>query len=436
MAGKRKAETEDGLYLDTVNRRKLDFDFEKLCSVTLSNVNVYGCLVCGEYFQGRGKSSPAYYHSLNDDHHLFINFNNLNVYVLPEGQQVQSHLLDDIKYAVNPSYTKPELVQLGTQPVRDISGNEYLPGIIGLNNIKHNEYSNVVLQAVCHCSIVRNWFLLLDDVNNYNELVKRFTTFIKKLWSPKLFKHHISPHELLQHISVISDKQFTINEPKNPRDFIVWLLNNLHKSLAIVAGEKRKSTVISHSFQGKLRVTTDDGNSSSVTNTKFWILTLDLPPVSILQDGIGVQEIPQIRLEKLLDKYTGKTQTVTSSGTKTYEIIKYPPYLLLHINRFHDSELGIDLKLKDRYQTLVEFPLEMTLNEGKAKYKLLCNVVHDVVTTKNSMDEANEERSDWKVQMRNSDDEWFEVKDLEVTPKEKELLFLGESYIQVWELKQ
>ena len=42
-------------YLDTINRNVLDFDFEKLCSVTLSNNNVYACLVCGKYFQGISK---------------------------------------------------------------------------------------------------------------------------------------------------------------------------------------------------------------------------------------------------------------------------------------------------------------------------------------------------------------------------------------------
>ena len=39
-------------YLDTINRQFLDFDMEKLCSVTLSNMNVYVCLVCGKFFQG------------------------------------------------------------------------------------------------------------------------------------------------------------------------------------------------------------------------------------------------------------------------------------------------------------------------------------------------------------------------------------------------
>ena len=33
-------------------RSVLDFDFEKLCTVSLSHLNVYACLVCGKYFQG------------------------------------------------------------------------------------------------------------------------------------------------------------------------------------------------------------------------------------------------------------------------------------------------------------------------------------------------------------------------------------------------
>jgi len=62
-----------------INRSVLDFDFERLCSVSLSNINVYACLVCGKYFQGRGKSSHAYAHSIHDDHHVFINLQTLKV---------------------------------------------------------------------------------------------------------------------------------------------------------------------------------------------------------------------------------------------------------------------------------------------------------------------------------------------------------------------
>ena len=60
-------------YIGTIRRPLLDFDFEKLCSVTLSNMNVYACLICGKYYQGRGKNSYAYFHSLEKRHHLFIN---------------------------------------------------------------------------------------------------------------------------------------------------------------------------------------------------------------------------------------------------------------------------------------------------------------------------------------------------------------------------
>lgn len=35
-------------WVGTINRQLLDFDFEKLCSVSLQNSNVYACLVCGK----------------------------------------------------------------------------------------------------------------------------------------------------------------------------------------------------------------------------------------------------------------------------------------------------------------------------------------------------------------------------------------------------
>ena len=45
-------------YLDTINRHLLDFDFEKVCSQSLSTQNVYSCLVCGKFFQGRRPEDP------------------------------------------------------------------------------------------------------------------------------------------------------------------------------------------------------------------------------------------------------------------------------------------------------------------------------------------------------------------------------------------
>ena len=40
-------------------RQILDFDFEKLCSISLSHTNVYACLVCGKYFQGKTSAEQS-----------------------------------------------------------------------------------------------------------------------------------------------------------------------------------------------------------------------------------------------------------------------------------------------------------------------------------------------------------------------------------------
>lgn len=60
----------------------------QLCSVSLSNNNVYACLVCGKYFQGRGRNTHAYTHSVQHAHHVFINLRTCRVYCLPDSYEV------------------------------------------------------------------------------------------------------------------------------------------------------------------------------------------------------------------------------------------------------------------------------------------------------------------------------------------------------------
>ena len=86
-------------YLDTVNRQTLDFDMEKLCSITLSNRNIYACLVCGKFFLGRGKGTPAYTHSVQCSHFVFMNITTDNeqnfgrAYCLPDGYEIHDSSL-------------------------------------------------------------------------------------------------------------------------------------------------------------------------------------------------------------------------------------------------------------------------------------------------------------------------------------------------------
>ena len=126
MAGvKRKAESEVDdktakrtrqvcPYLDTINRHVLDFDFEKVCSVTLEDKNIYACLVCGKYFQGRGPHTQANFHSLQADHHMFISLHTRKAYCLPDNYIVQDSSLRDIEHVMCPVFTKEEIARLDT----------------------------------------------------------------------------------------------------------------------------------------------------------------------------------------------------------------------------------------------------------------------------------------------------------------------------------
>ncbi|CAG2113424.1 unnamed protein product, partial [Medioppia subpectinata] len=101
-------------YLDTINRGVLDFDFEKLCSVSLSQINCYACLVCGKYFQGRGIGTHAYMHSVSVGHHVFLNLDSLRFYCLPDNYQIMDSSLDDITYVLNPTFTTQDIAALDT----------------------------------------------------------------------------------------------------------------------------------------------------------------------------------------------------------------------------------------------------------------------------------------------------------------------------------
>jgi U4/U6.U5 tri-snRNP-associated protein 2 len=68
----------------------LDFDFEKVCSISNSHLNVYVCLVCGKYFQGRARGSAVYFHSLEHNHHVIMKLDTGRVYCIPENYEVLS----------------------------------------------------------------------------------------------------------------------------------------------------------------------------------------------------------------------------------------------------------------------------------------------------------------------------------------------------------
>jgi len=455
------AEGYTDLYLDTIDRSVLDFDFEKLCSITLSNINVYACLVCGKYFQGRGPKSHAYFHALDVDHHVYVNMHTKKVYVLPEGYEVTSKSLDDIKFVVDPKLSKEEVANLDKEgrDSWDLSGKRYRPGFVGMNNIKANDYFNAVIQALSHIPPLRNFFML-ENLSNRPEIVQRFSVLVRKIWNIRAFKTHVSPHELLQQVSRQSQKRFELLHQSDPVDFLSWFLGNLHLGLG---GSKTKpgSSIIQKVFQGSLRVESQritgkaDANDRlrfeeaadvSVETVKYLMLTLDLPAAPLFQDELERNIIPQVPLVNILEKYDGIRTQEVASARKRYRLVHpLPPFLLFHVKRFSKNKF-----VHERNPTIVTFPVR-SLNMAPYVepnpavhpigepiwYDLVANVTHEAIRIRDDSVEGEVERKVWRAQVRDrAKDDWLEIQDLYVEKVATETLFTKESYLMVWERRK
>ncbi|KIJ22148.1 hypothetical protein PAXINDRAFT_160089 [Paxillus involutus ATCC 200175] len=446
------------LYLDTINRALLDFDFEKVCSVSMSNINIYGCLVCGKYFQGRGRNSYAYAHSIHDDHHVFINLETTKVYVLPDGYLVSDPSLEDIAFVLNPQFTRAKIANLSSpfhlsKPSYDLTHKPYLPGYIGLNNIKRNDHMNVIIHSLLHVPPLRDYFLLSGFNGKETELVKRFAALAKKIWNPRLFKSQVSPHEFLQEVNRASAGKFRLEKQGDPVEFLGWLLNRLHQDMG--GTKKKNSSIIFSTFQGELRVEMQQvivqpdeaGNEKpkfdidrdiKSTVSPFLFLAVDLPPPPLFQDAVEKNIIPQVSIHSVLAKYDGVTTQESAGQLRRYKCQRLPRYIILHCKRFTKNAF-----VEEKNPTIVTFPLrgvdfreylDAPPSHPPTVYDLIANVTHESVagTTR------DKENTIWKVHLRvggggGEGEKWLQVQDLIVEETRKEMIFLGETVLQIWE---
>ncbi|XP_046668067.1 U4/U6.U5 tri-snRNP-associated protein 2 [Homalodisca vitripennis] len=449
-------------YLDTINRQVLDFDFEKLCSVSLSRINVYACLVCGKYFQGRGTNTHAYTHSVAESHHVFLNLLTLKFYCLPDNYEIVDSSLDDIKYVLNPTFTSEHIRQLDNSDKlsRAIDGTLYLPGIVGLNNIKANDYCNVILQALSHVTPLRDYFLREINYARVKRppgdssflLVQRFGELMRKLWNPRNFKAHVSPHEMLQAVVLWSRKKFQFTEQGDPVDFLSWFLNALH--LALNGTKKPDSSIIYKSFLGCMRITSrkippvelddvqraalqrTDEYAEQVTTSPFLYLTCDLPPPPLFKDEIMENIIPQVNLYQLLTKFNNESEkeykTYKENFLKRFEITQLPPYLILYIKRFTKNTFFVE-----KNPTIVNFPVknvdfgDILTPEVKKRHK---NTIYDLVA--NIVHDGEPSKGTYRVHvLHKGTGKWYEMQDLHVTDILPQMITLTEAYVQIYELR-
>lgn len=430
-------------FLDTINRTVLDFDFEKACSISGNNFNVYACLVCGKYFQGRGKHTQAFTHSLQDAHHVYMNLHDGRTYCLPDGYEIVDSSLQDIRNLLFPKYEKETVATLDTKPVyaRGVDGSDYMPGLIGLNNIKNTDYVNVVVQSLARVPPVRDFFLLPENYTHVKSaLVREFGALLRKMWSPSLFKGQVSPHELLQAIAHESQNRFKIGTQSDPMDFLAWLLNALHAGLG--GTRKPGSSVIHKAFQGEVEIKTykaakEDSDADIDVETKatpFLYLTVDVPAAPLFRDALERNIIPQVPLFACLTKFDGQTfQEMMNGDRRQYVIKRLPRYLIVHIKRFSKNTQ----QYVEKNPTIVNFPVRnldlaaytQLSDEDKergvpTKYHLMSSTQHD----------GQPDSGTYRTFVHfKANDQWYDMQDLHVNGVHPQLISVSESYIQFYE---
>ncbi|KAG0237797.1 hypothetical protein BGW42_008418 [Actinomortierella wolfii] len=358
---------------------------------------------------------------------------------------IQRHMLDfDFeKYVLDPRFTPEQVANLdkNTSISYDLHRKQYIPGFIGLNKIKANDYMNVVLQVLAHVPPIRNYFML-EKLDERSELVKRFGTLVRKIWNPAAFKGQVSPHELLQEISNASNRKFRLTEQGDPLAFMSWFLNTLHRDLG--GTRKKDSSIIHKTFQGELKIETQKIEESTekdringfdlekdVVETKspFLLLTLDLPPPPLFHDEQEKDIIPQIPLQTILAKYDGNTYQESVADLKRFNITRLPNYLIFHIKRFSKNDF-----MEEKNPTIVTFPIKNLSMEEFVQdptkevlgtsYDLLANITHEG-------DPSVPNSTAYKVHLQHrAKEQWYQIQDLFVEEINAQMIFLSESYIQ------
>lgn len=482
-------------YLDTINRRVLDFDFSKVCSVTSSDLNVYQCLVCGKMFTGRAVHSPAYFHALHEQHHVFMHTQTGKIFCLPDDYQVKDPSLADIQYNLFPTFDSKLIKQIQTETkyVHALDGTDYLPGAVGMSNLGKTDWLNSVIQVLMRVEPLTVFFL---DKRNYADktesmLVHRFGELLRKMFNPKAFKSTRTPHEFVLECSARSDRRFTIGKACDTYEFVGWLLNTLHQDLG--GSKKRSSSIISRCFQGMVKCDEDKavkqrqkrsddylddevervvGFEHSVRKFPFLYLSMKLPPVEAAVD----MKIPTVNIVEVLKKFDGATEQIDADGTrKLFGITRLPPYLLLHMKRFTKNVFGVE-----KNKTIVNFPIrnldfkpyivldaftpqelaEKSVADLKAILKKRKIRFDDIVErdelfdriiksnpslegkpTRYELISSVSHTGEWekgvnKAYVRNqANKQWYEIEDMHVSESMPQLVAVSESYLQLWKLQ-
>ena len=461
-----------------INLQKLDFDLPiHHCSVNHSTNNVYCCLQCGKFFQGRTQQSPAFQHSIvsgtaTKPHHLFVNLETTRFYWLPENLKVNINEVDNndlqilfkhLASCIKPTFNNDIVKKIPFDCYTLIDKEKYVTGFIGLNGSNSSNLSighvNVVLLLLAHIKPIRDYFLLNSGSSirsSTDRLINIVSLLVQKLWSPVLLRAHISSSELINNLMIEHNSIFLkdgINN-NNPRIVLNWLINKILNNEDNNNNNNLLKQILIQSCRGQLA---QFSGTDRVNPIHFWNITLKLPRLSYFKDGRNVNDLLQVKLEDLIkekfysreNKKGNKEKNDNNDNNKMvsdYEFKLLPKYLIIYFNRYDSFLSGNNIKqeifpIRNRNQTIVEFPLDMYLTTKnvinnqdqvlKYHYRLQSNIINEV---KANTDLSKDDINHWKIQIFNeSKNQWYEIYDMKSSLIKPELMFLKETYLQVWE---
>ena len=110
----------------------------------------------GAFFAGRGAGTPAHTHAVDAAHHLFLRLEDGRVFCIPDGYEVADRSLKDIQHVLDPRYARPDIEHIDSVAwARTLDGGDYMPGLVGMNNLRRSDYLAVVLQALLRVPALR-----------------------------------------------------------------------------------------------------------------------------------------------------------------------------------------------------------------------------------------------------------------------------------------
>lgn len=397
-----------------VRRDRLVLDCPRVCSVTLSTVNVYCCLSCGAFLKGKGPTTPAFRHAVSENHVLFLCDATVSIVHMLDGSLVSDPQYDDILYNYDPHYTQETASLLTSEAVCTPNGS-FRPGIGGLQCPNGADWLTSSVMVVSQVDPIRNQ--LLVESSYTSPLVTALSFLLRQLWNKRRWTPTVSPLLLLTVVTAM-EPSFCAGGDVDAAAFMAWLLRKLHKCFV----KEKQCSAVADTLFGEVSITTvaaDRTRKSTVA--PFTFLSLDLPKMPLFQDQSGDRTFPQVPLPSLLSAFDGATTTSKNRVQSTMHVTRVPPFLVLHFRRFLRNHFS-----EEKNRALVTFPLsglQLPHQPDTTQLDLIANLCH--------VSHGTAVQGTYMVHLL-SGTEWTAVDSDGTTIIQKPTVAQSESYIQVW----